>query len=175
MVLRYLEAGHVGKDELKTHSILFVCTGNICRSPTAEGVMLKKVSERGWSEWIRVDSAGTHAYHVGEAPDARSQSHAARRGYDLAPLRARRVVAADFERFDQILAMDDEHLELLRAQCPPQHAGKVELFMRHARRHRSEVVPDPYFGGPAGFEEVLDFVEDACDGLLAALAAGLPK
>jgi protein-tyrosine phosphatase len=160
---------------VKPYSILFVCTGNICRSPTAEGVMLKKVRERGWSDWLSVDSAGTHGYHVGEAPDARSQAHAARRGYDLADLRARRVAPADFERFDQILAMDDEHLELLHAQCPPRHAGKLEMMMSHARRHKSEIVPDPYFGGDAGFEEVLDYVEDACDGLLDAIAAKLPK
>ncbi len=137
--------------------------------------MLKKVRERGWSDWLRVDSAGTHAYHVGEAPDARSQVHAARRGYDLSDLRARRVAPADFERFDYILAMDDEHFELLHAQCPPQHAGKLELMMRHARRHKSEIVPDPYYGGEAGFEEVLDYLEDACDGLLDVIAAQLPK
>jgi protein-tyrosine phosphatase len=156
-------------------SILFVCTGNICRSPTAEGVMSKKVRERGWSEWISVDSAGTHGYHVGEAPDGRAQAHAARRGYDLSGLRARRVVAADFERFDHVLAMDDGHLQLLRSQCPSPHGGKLDLFMRRARRHQSASVPDPYYGGAAGFEQVLDYVEDACDGWLEAIAARLQE
>ena len=160
---------------MKPYSILFVCTGNICRSPTAEGVMLKKVGERGWSDLLVIDSAGTHGYHVDAPPDDRSQRHAARRGYDLSGLRARRVLQDDFTRFDAILAMDQENLEFLAAMCPPTHRGKLELMMRHAPRHRTEIVPDPYYGGPDGFDEVLDYIEDACEGLLAALAARLRK
>ena len=160
---------------MKPQSILFVCTGNICRSPTAEGVMRKKIQERGWSGWLSVDSAGTHAYHVGEPPDTRSQAHAAQRGYDLADLRARRVDNSDFDRFDYIVAMDDEHFDILRAKCPPHHASKLAMMMHHARRHHSEIVPDPYYGGPAGFEEVLDYLEDACDGMFDAIAETLPK
>ncbi len=147
-------------------SILFVCMGNICRSPTAEGVMRHKLREAGLHEAVRVDSAGTHAWHAGSPPDRRSQMHAARRGYDLAGLRAREVVEADFDRFDLILAMDWDNLALLEERCPPAFRRKLGRLTEHCRRHDSPVVPDPYAGGAQGFEEVLDLVEDACDGLL---------
>ena len=160
---------------MKPHAILIVCTGNICRSPTAHGVLLKKVAQRGWSDKVHVDSAGTHAYHVGEPPDERSQQHAARRGYDLSRLRARRVTDEDFERFDLILAADLGHLELLRAQCPPQHADKIQMLMRHAGRPEVHSVPDPYYGGVQGFEQVLDYIEDACEGLLKEIEARVGK
>jgi len=160
---------------MKSVSILFVCTGNICRSPTAEGVMLKKVALRGWADRVRIDSAGTHGYHVDAAPDQRAQAHAAKRGYDLSALRARRVVKADFAAFDRILAMDHDNLAFLTAMCPPAQHAKLELMMRHAPQHDADIVPDPYYGGGAGFEHVLDYIEDACEGLLRAIAADLAE
>ena len=143
--------------------VLFVCTGNICRSPTAEGILrrlgeLEKMS-------IHVESRGTHDYHVGEPPDERAQDHAKRRGYDLSAQRAKQVGKRDFEEFDLVLAMDRGHLRILQRLCPPQHAGKVRLFLREAD------VPDPYYGGPDGFEQVLDLVEAACRGLLDEMRA----
>jgi protein-tyrosine phosphatase len=141
--------------------VLFVCTGNICRSPTAEGVLrrlagLKKLD-------VHVESRGTHDYHVGEPPDERAQDHAKRRGYDLSAQRAKQLGKRDFEEFDLVLAMDRGHLRILQRLCPPQHAGKVRLFLQEAD------VPDPYYGGAEGFEQVLDLVEDACRGLLDEL------
>ncbi|WP_395398920.1 low molecular weight protein-tyrosine-phosphatase [Pseudoduganella sp. UC29_106] len=153
-------------------SILFVCMGNICRSPTAEGVFRHRAEAAGLE--LHIDSAGTHAYHIGEAPDARSTRHAAQRGYDLSTQRARKVAAADFERFDHVLAMDHENLEILLRSCPPQYRHKVGLFMRYATRSSSEIVPDPYYGGAQGFDMVLDYIEDAADGLIAVLRQATP-
>ncbi|WP_298830101.1 low molecular weight protein-tyrosine-phosphatase [uncultured Piscinibacter sp.] len=150
-------------------SVLFVCMGNICRSPTAEAVMRYKLREAGLHVAVRVDSAGTHAWHAGAPPDGRSQTHAARRGYDLAALRAREVVEADFDQFDLILAMDWDNLALLEERCPPPYRRKLGRLTEHCRLHDSPVVPDPYAGGPQGFEEVLDLVEDACDGLVGLI------
>ncbi len=144
-----------------------VCMGNICRSPTAEGVFRHKVRQAGLEDRIRIDSAGTHDYHVGSPPDERSCRHAARRGYDLMSLRARQVAAADFERFDLLLAMDWENLALLQEDCPPAHAHKLRRLMEFAPPGLGEVVADPYYGGGQGFETVLDHVEAACEGLLA--------
>lgn len=152
-------------------SVLFVCMGNICRSPTAHGVLRHMVTERGLERHIRIDSAGTHDYHPGKPPDSRSQHHAALRGYDLSDLRARQVQASDFERHDLILAMDENNLARLRALCPPTHQAKLGLFAGYCRERLARVVPDPYFGGVDGFEEVLDLVEDACAGLLDQLTA----
>lgn len=146
--------------------ILFVCMGNICRSPTAHGVMRQKVAARGWSAHVQVDSAGTHNYHPGEAPDARSQTHARRRGYDFSDLRARQMVDHDFARADLILVMDWDNLALVQALCPPYAGHKVRRLTEFCRRHDAPVVPDPYYGGDAGFETVLDLVEDACEGVL---------
>jgi protein-tyrosine phosphatase len=143
--------------------------GNICRSPTAEGVLRHKLRAAGLGESVSVDSAGTHAWHEGEPPDARSQQHALARGYDLSAQRSRPVVATDFERFDLILAMDWDNLALLEAQCPAQHRAKLRRLCEYAQRYSSPVVPDPYSGGKAGFENVLDLIEDACEGLLATL------
>ena len=155
--------------ELKKLSVLMVCMGNICRSPTAEAVLRHKLRAAGLEDAVDVDSAGTLAWHSGEPPDARSRAHAKRRCYDLAALRARPVAKADFETCDFILAMDWENLGWLEEQCPPQHHSKLGRLTQHASRHQAEVVPDPYQGGPAGFEHVLDLVEDACDGFVAFL------
>jgi protein-tyrosine phosphatase len=153
---------------MKTRTaILFVCMGNICRSPTAEGVFRARAEAAGLE--LHIDSAGTHAYHIGDAPDPRSTRHAAARGYDLSTQRARKVAPEDFARFDYVLAMDEDNLEILRRACPPEHRHKVRLFMEFATRSGSKVVPDPYYGGPNGFDTVLDYIEDAADGLLAAL------
>jgi protein-tyrosine phosphatase len=149
------------------YSVLFVCMGNICRSPTAEGVFAHRVCQHGLAGRVRVDSAGTHNYHPGSPPDARSQTHAKHRGYDLSTLRARQITDDDFVSFDLVLAMDWDNLALLQAACPPQHQHKLRRLTEFCQRHDSPVVPDPYYGGQQGFEQVLDLVEDACDGLLA--------
>jgi len=151
-----------------------VCMGNICRSPTAEGVMRTKLQRAGLHGLVHVDSAGTHGYHSGEAPDARAVRHAAQRGYDIAGLRARAVHPHDFAQFHRVLAMDEANLDWLRRKTPPGSLARVEPLLTHARRHAGVIaVPDPYYGGPAGFDHVLDLVEDACDGLVAQLQAEL--
>jgi protein-tyrosine phosphatase len=149
--------------------VLFVCTGNICRSPTAEGVFRTLVERAGLAGWIGVDSAGTHGYHVGEPPDPRTQAAAIARGYDLSGLRARRVAREDFRRFDLVLAMDRDHHAMLARVAPPDAGHKLRLLMEFARRSRVDEVPDPYYGGPDGFELVLNLVEDAAEGLLEHL------
>jgi len=141
--------------------VLFVCTGNICRSPTAEGV-LRHLAEK-MSIAVQVESAGTHDYHVGNPPDERAQHHARGRGYDLSAQRARQVRRRDFEEFDLIVAMDRGHLQILQHHCPPQHQAKRRMLVK------GHDVPDPYYGGPEGFEEVLDMVEAACLGLLSEM------
>ena len=146
--------------------ILFVCTGNICRSPTAEGVFKHFVTEAGLEERIASDSAGTHDYHIGEAPDPRAQRIAGKRGYDLSRLRARQVSRRDFDEFDYVLAMDEMNLRLLQRLCPEQHAHKLRLFMEFGADPAVHEVPDPYYGGAEGFERVLDMVEQAARGLL---------
>jgi len=143
--------------------------GNICRSPTAEGVLRQLLDAHGLSGRVEVDSAGTHAYHVGEPPDGRAQAAARRRGIELGGQRARQVTHDDFTRFDRILAMDRENLALLHAQCPPQARHKVELFLAYAPASGRHDVPDPYYGGTQGFEEVLDLVTDAGRGLIDTL------
>ena len=149
-------------------SVLFVCTGNICRSPTAEGVFRHCVEKAGVVARITSDSAGTHDYHVGEPPDPRTQAAARRRGYELGALRARRVRREDFEVFDYVLAMDEANLRQLERLCPREHAHKLKLFLDFAGGMPREV-PDPYYGGPDGFERVLDLVEKAAQGLLRHL------
>jgi protein-tyrosine phosphatase len=149
--------------------VLLVCMGNICRSPTAEGVLRAHIERAGLAGKVEVDSAGTHAYHIGEPPDPRSQKAAANRGYQLANLRARRVAEADFLRFDLILGMDRENLALLREACPPEEQHRLGLLLDYARNVEHDEVPDPYYGGPEGFERVLDLIEDGCAGVVEEL------
>lgn len=150
-------------------SVLFVCTGNICRSPTAEAIFRKLVADAGMSETILADSAGTHGYHIGEPPDTRAQASAADRGYDLSSLRARRVERADLQRFDLIVAMDRGHFTILSRMAEPSAAHKLKLMMSYADRFEEKDVPDPYYGGPQDFERVLDMLEDAARGLLDSI------
>jgi len=153
----------------KQVGVLFVCTGNICRSPTAEAIFRKLVADAGMSQAIVVDSAGTHGYHIGEPPDPRAQESAAERGYDLSGLRARTVDPSDFERFDLIVAMDREHFGNLERMAAPAASHKLKLMMSYARASEEKDVPDPYYGGPQDFERVLDMLEDAGRGLLDAI------
>lgn len=151
-------------------SILFVCMGNICRSPTAEGVFRHMARQAGLEERFEIDSAGTHAYHVGKAPDARAQEAARRRGYDLSGLRGRQVCQADFANFDLLLAMDRDNQQNLLHVCPPELRHKIRLLLEFSRGFEEKEVPDPYYGGAQGFERVLDMVEDAARGLLEQAA-----
>ena len=157
---------------MTTYSVLFVCMGNICRSPTAHGVFRHKIADQGLDQWIKVDSAGTHDYHPDCPPDERSQAHAAKRGYDLSDLRARQIQDADFEDYDLIAVMDMDNLALVREWCPPEHRHKVRRLTEFCIRLDSDVVPDPYYGGGNGFEHVLDLIEDACEGLIEHVRQG---
>ncbi len=156
---------------VSTTRVLFVCMGNICRSPTAEGVMRKVLMDRAPELEIEFDSAGTHSYHVGQPPDRRAQVAASARGVDLSPIRARRVEPADFTRFDLILAMDTDNLAELEAVRPADATARLALLMEFAPGLGRAEVPDPYYGGTNGFEQVLDLVEEAALGLLEALRA----
>ena len=149
--------------------ILFVCLGNICRSPTAEGVLRTLAAREAPELRLEVDSAGTADFHVGEPPDPRTQAAGLRRGYDLAALRARVIEPADFGHFDLILAMDEDNLRVLRRRAPPHVHERLRLLLEFAPDADSRDVPDPYYGGPNGFEEVLDLVEAATRGLLTHL------
>ena len=149
-------------------NILFVCLGNICRSPSAEAVFRGKLREHPLAHRIRCDSAGTAGYHAGEAPDRRSTEAARGRGYDMSSQRARQVSDADFDTFDLILAMDHRNLAELRRRASRQHQHKLKLLLEFSDSPEQEV-PDPYYGGRDGFEQVLDLVENACDGLLEFL------
>jgi protein-tyrosine phosphatase len=142
--------------------------GNICRSPTAEGVFRKFVEQAGLSDRVEIDSAGTHAYHVNEPPDKRAQAAAERRGFSISDIRARRVAPSDFEMFDYIIAMDRDNLALLTDQADAQHRNKIRLFLEHSTGQDMDV-PDPYYGGAAGFERVLDLIEQASRDLLETL------
>jgi protein-tyrosine phosphatase len=151
--------------------VLFVCLGNICRSPTAEAVVRELARREAAGLSLQVDSAGTHGYHAGDPPDERSIVAARRRGYDLSALRARVIEAGDFERFDLVIAMDEEVHGRLARIAPRAYASRLALFMDFAPTPGRRDVPDPYYGGPSGFEHVLDLVEEGARGLLAALAA----
>jgi protein-tyrosine phosphatase len=156
-------------DRLDKVSVLFVCTGNICRSPTAEGVLRALADKQGLGARVFVDSAGTHDYHVGEPPDPRTIKAARKRGYDLSRLRARLVKPADFERFHYIVAMDHGHHRTLSRACPPKLAERLHMMMSFAPELGGEEVPDPYYGGVADFTRVIDLCEAAGEGLLRAL------
>lgn len=154
-------------------SILIVCTGNICRSPTGEGVLRDLAAKRGLSERIRVASAGTHDYHVGESPDPRAVRHASKRGYDLSALRATQVSERDLREYDYILAMDRSHLRILRSIAPQAAKARLGLFLDASARWKGADVPDPYYGGVEGFEQVLDMVEEAAERWLDRIEAEL--
>ncbi|GBL05258.1 low molecular weight protein-tyrosine-phosphatase [Glaciecola sp. KUL10] len=155
-------------EDKKITSVLFVCLGNICRSPTAEGVFAKKAMEQGLR--VKIDSAGTAGFHEGAAPDKRSQQAANAKGYDLSKLECRRVVERDFQDFDLIIAMDDSNMRDLLKKCPEELQDKVRLFLTFVDTEFSEV-PDPYYGGKRGFELVLDLIEKASDGLISYIKA----
>ncbi len=152
--------------------VLFVCLGNICRSPTAEGVFRALVQREAPGLEMEIDSAGTGTWHIGHAPDRRSQQAALKRGIDLGGLRARRVEPYDFEHFDYILAMDSDNLAVLQSESPPEYRAKVRRFLEFAQETDTRDVPDPYYGNGDGFERVLDLVEDASRGLLQAIRQG---
>lgn len=149
--------------------VLFVCMGNICRSPTAEGVVRHLLRRKNLEGRVEVDSAGTHGYHVGEAPDQRTQRAAASRSYDLSDMRARKVAAQDVDYFDMILAMDHNNLSVLQRICPPDKHDRLGLFMSYAKNFDDDEVPDPYYGLGHGFDLVLDMVEDAANGLIESI------
>ncbi len=152
------------------YRILMVCMGNICRSPTAEGMARKRLGERGLDQSVEVDSAGTHAYHVGHAPDPRSQEAALAQGIAIGDQRARKVSADDFTAFDLILAMDESNLQDLRAMAPADGSARIEKIMDYSNLGITSDVPDPYYGGSHGFEQVLKLLDNAVDGLLDSLA-----
>lgn len=146
--------------------VLFICMGNICRSPTAQGVFTQLLKQQGLEHLIKVDSAGTHAYHMGEPPDVRAQESAGKRGVDISHLRARRVDKTDFERFDYLLVMDRENYARLETLGEHPQRSKLRLFLEFAPHLGEDEVPDPYYGGASGFERVLDMIEAASQGLL---------
>lgn len=148
------------------YKVLFVCMGNICRSPTAEVVFSQRLTERDLADVVKVDSAGTHNYHPDAPPDERSQAHARKRGYDLSHLRARPVVERDFEEFDLLLTMDWDNRALLEERCPAQHLHKIRGLTEFLQTTQASVIPDPYYGGSQGFEHVLDLIEEASEGLV---------
>ncbi|MCW8899673.1 MAG: low molecular weight phosphotyrosine protein phosphatase [Gammaproteobacteria bacterium] len=152
---------------MKQIKVLFVCMGNICRSPTAEGVFRHLIQQERHEGWITTDSAGTHAYHIGEQPDRRAQQTALGRGIDISDLRARKASVNDFYEFDYILAMDDDNYRLLSDLCPLEHIDKLSLFLDFSKDYSETQVPDPYYGGDQGFEHVFNLVESASRGLLA--------
>ena len=160
-------------DHSRKISVLVVCTGNICRSPTGEGVLRALAKKRGLDGRLRIASAGTHDYHVGEAPDPRTLRHAHKRGYDLSAQRAQQVAPEHFEQFDYILAMDRGHLRLLKALAPREAKARLGLFLEASWRWKSEDVPDPYYGGVGDFEQVLDMVEEAAERWLDRFEADL--
>jgi len=155
-------------------NVLFVCLGNICRSPTAHGVFRDLVEKENLSASIRVDSAGTSGWHIGEPPDRRATAAAAKRGYQLSDLRGRQCSPSDFLEFDYILAMDEDNLAALESLRPASFEGVLSLFLDFSAQSQLREVPDPYYGGVRGFEDVLDLVEDACQGLLTHIKQQRP-
>jgi len=172
------QAQTLDDEQAWSFSILFVCMGNICRSPTAEGVFADFARRHAPELVLRIDSAGTHDYHVGDTPDRRAVAAAARRGIDLSRQRARQIADDDFERFDLIIAMDRLNREVLRDRASPQARDRIRLLLEFAGRDAGadEVdVPDPYYGGPVGFEHVLDLIEEASEGLLREVLERRPR
>jgi len=160
--------------ELKKQvSVLVVCTGNICRSPTGEGVLRHLAQQRGLADKVKVASAGTHDYHVGQCPDPRTVKHARKRGYDLSAQRAQQLSADHFHEFDYILAMDRGHLRIARSMAPKDAKARLGMFLEASARWRGEDVPDPYYGGVQEFERVLDMVEEAAQRWLDRFEAEL--
>ena len=160
---------------MSVKKVLFVCMGNICRSPTAHGVMQHKVNERGLQNRISIDSAGTHAYHVGEPSDRRSRALARQKGIDMEYIRARKIAIHDYDEFDYILAMDEENLELIEYYAPAGYSANIALFLSFANqqgRCDERVVPDPYYGGDAGFEHVFELVDQGCEALIEHILQG---
>jgi protein-tyrosine phosphatase len=146
--------------------VMFVCMGNICRSPTAHGVFRKLVEDEGYADDIYIESSGTHAYHIGEPPDSRAQQTAHERGINLSDLRGQRIKSSDFAEFDYLLPMDQDNYEILLSSSPKEHHGKIKMFLSFAPTLTSREVPDPYYGGPSGFDQVFDMVEAGSRGLL---------
>lgn len=161
--------------EAEKISVLFVCMGNICRSPTADVVFRHHIRSAGLEHLVHIDSAGTHAYHIGEPPDRRSQQAALKRGYNnMQDLRSRRIILEDFSRFQYILAMDHHNLDDLQQNCPPQHMNRLGLLLQYSDQWAiHQEVPDPYYGGSHGFEKVLDLVENASQGLLRHISKSM--
>ena len=154
--------------------ILMVCTGNICRSPTAEGVVRHRLADAGLDGEVAVASAGTTGYHIGDGADRRAVGTAAARGYDLSRHVAQRVTLADFDGYDLMLAMDGGHVQALERMRPSGSAAALRLYLDYAPEHAGADVPDPYYGSQADFEHALDLIEQGADGLIAALLAELP-
>jgi len=155
----------------KTVKVLFVCMGNICRSPAAHGIFRHLAEQQPDGITIETDSAGTHAYHVGESPDKRAVKTAQNRGININDLRARRVEKKDFEIFDYVMAMDRDNLHNMEAICPAEYRHKIQLFLDYATDFKEQEVPDPYYGGPQGFEKVMNMVEVASEGLLEEISS----
>jgi len=164
-----------GEGEDALPGVLFVCTGNICRSPTAQAVFRVAATHAGIADRIRVDSAGTHGYHAGQPPDSRAVRAAHARGYDMTPLRARQIMREDFLRFDWIFAMDRANLRALTELRPPEYEGHLGLYLDLVPDVEARDVPDPYYGGTAGFERVLDLAEIASEALVDRLVRALPS
>ena len=160
---------------MEKKKILFVCMGNICRSPMAEGIFQREVAKAGLQDRIRIDSAGTHSYHIGEPPDPRAQSAISRRGVDISGLRGRQVADADYEKFDYILAMDEGNLSILKRNAPAHAHDKIRLLLSYSSKYPHQEVPDPYYGGARGFDENLDMIEDAVEGLISNIRAAFPE
>ena len=155
--------------------VLFVCMGNICRSPMAEGMFRKAVVASGLEQYVETDSAGTHAYHVGDTPDMRAQEAVRRRGADISKLRGRKVADSDFDAFDYILVMDGDNYSTLIQRAPAHHHDKIRRLLSFSRKYPNLDVMDPYYGGPQGFEENLDMIEDAVQGLIKEINAAGAK
>ncbi|MDX2426669.1 MAG: low molecular weight protein-tyrosine-phosphatase [Cycloclasticus sp.] len=155
--------------------VLFICMGNICRSPTAHGVFRQMLIDKKLTDLIEVDSAGTHAYHVGKSPDGRSVQSALSRGIDFRDLTARQLDDFDFEEFDHLLVADSDNFHLTQQACPKEHRHKIKYMLDFASGSAFKEVPDPYYGEGNGFERVLDLIEDACEGLLDELSKDLKR